>query len=73
MQLNIGDRVHFVVGQNEKSCVAQQIDVQGKTQFVQQVTFRFWMLTAVFKQKSIKFIHVQLKKFWSFSRGGGAS
>lgn len=26
-QLNIGDRVHFVVNQNDKGCVAQQIDV----------------------------------------------
>ena len=38
MQLNIGDRVHFVVSQNEKGCVAQQVDVlQGKPQFVSQV------------------------------------
>lgn len=39
IQLEIGDRVHFVVGQNERGCVAQKIDVQGKTQFVPQVTF----------------------------------
>ena len=32
-QLTIGDRVHFVVGQNDKGCVAEQIDVQGKTRF----------------------------------------
>lgn len=39
MQLNIGDRVHFVVGQNDKGCVAQKIDVQGKTQFGSQGSF----------------------------------
>lgn len=44
MQLNIGDRVHFVVGQNDKGCVAQKIDVQGKTQFGSQVTLRFKVL-----------------------------
>ena len=37
MQLSVGDRVHFLVGQNDKGCVAQQIDVQGKNQFVTQV------------------------------------
>ena len=30
-QLSIGDRVYFVVGKNEKGCVAQQIDVVEKT------------------------------------------
>ena len=30
-QLRIGDRVYFLVGQNDRSCVAQQIDVVGKT------------------------------------------
>ena len=40
-QLNIGDRVHFVVGQNDKGCIAQQIDVQGNNQFVPQVRFHF--------------------------------
>lgn len=29
-QLSIGDRVHFVVDQNDRGCVAQQIDVVGK-------------------------------------------
>ena len=38
MQLEIGDRVHFVVSQNEKGCVAQQVDVlQEKPPFVSQV------------------------------------
>lgn len=32
-QLQIGDRVHFKVGQNDKGCVAEQIDVQGKDPF----------------------------------------
>jgi len=40
MQLSVGDRVHFLVGQNDKGCVAQQIDVQGKNQFVTQGNFR---------------------------------
>lgn len=30
-QLSIGDRVYFVVGQNDRGCVAEQIDVVGKT------------------------------------------
>lgn len=38
MQLNIGDRVHFFVSQNDKGCVAQRIDVlSGKAPFVSQV------------------------------------
>ena len=31
-QLRIGDRVYFVVGQNDRGCVAQQIDVVGQHQ-----------------------------------------
>lgn len=40
MQLNIGDRVHFKVGQNDKGCVAQQVDVLRNTQLVQQGKFQ---------------------------------
>lgn len=40
MRLNIGDRVHFVVGQNDKGCVAQRIDVVEV-----QVYLLFRMLT----------------------------
>ena len=39
-QLNVGDRVHFVVGQNNKGgCVAKKIEVQGQLQFAPQVIF----------------------------------
>ena len=39
-QLNVGDRVHFVVGQNSKGgCVAKKIEVQGQHQFAPQVIF----------------------------------
>ena len=38
-QLKVGDRVHFVVGQNSKGgCVAKKIEVQGQ-QFAPQVIF----------------------------------
>ncbi|XP_015776102.1 PREDICTED: uncharacterized protein LOC107354178 [Acropora digitifera] len=36
-QLKVGDRVHFVVGQNSKGgCVAKKIEVQGQHQFAPQ-------------------------------------
>lgn len=35
--LNVGDRVHFVVGQNDEGgCVARKVDVQGQNQFAPQ-------------------------------------
>ena len=36
-QLSLGDRVHFRVEQNDRGCVAKQIEVWGKTPVVQAV------------------------------------